>query len=96
MCGLRTGPGCPALTSPLRARPCTGPKGCTEHAPRGAQAPACHTSLVQLNNLSPKGLYHATPCLQEVVTMGITYEGNYSFAYTDGGEVHTELGEGRG
>lgn len=26
--------------------------------------------------------------------MGITYEGNYSFAYTDGGEVHTELGEG--
>lgn len=26
--------------------------------------------------------------------MGITYEGNYSFAYTEGGEVHTELGEG--
>lgn len=36
--------------------------------------------------------FHFNVTSQEVVTMGITYEGNYSFAYTDGGEVHTELG----
>ncbi|KAL4423493.1 hypothetical protein ABPG77_003626 [Micractinium sp. CCAP 211/92] len=36
--------------------------------------------------------YHFNETTQEIVTMGITYEGNYSFAYTDGGEVHTELG----
>ncbi|KAL4437171.1 hypothetical protein ABPG75_004310 [Micractinium tetrahymenae] len=36
--------------------------------------------------------FHFNQTTQEIVTMGITYEGNYSFAYTDGGKVHTELG----
>lgn len=47
-----------------------------------------------LPTLQSGEMQRAAWLLQEVVTMGITYEGNYSFAYTEGGEVHTELGEG--
>ncbi len=38
----------------------------------------------------------APPSLQEINSMGITYEGNYSFVDTSGGDVVTELGEARG
>jgi len=36
--------------------------------------------------------YHWNASTSSVVTMGITFEGNYSFAYTESGALLTELG----
>lgn len=38
----------------------------------------------------------APPSLQEINSMGITYEGNYSFVDTSRGDVVTEMGEAGG